>query len=56
VIRARIRVQIIYADIMEIALTIMLAFVGFASCAVMMIAMWGPEALAIRRRTRPNIK
>ena len=34
---------------MEIALTVMLAFVGIASCAVVMIRMWGPEALAFRK-------
>ena len=44
--------QIIYAHVMEIALTVMLAFVGFASCAVVMIRMWGPEALAFRKRSR----
>jgi hypothetical protein len=45
-------VQIIYARAMEIALTVMLAFVGIACCAVVMIKMWGPEALAFRKRSR----
>ena len=49
-IRAQIRAQIIYARSMAIALTVMLAFVGFASCAIVMIRMWGPEALAFRKR------
>ena len=49
-IRAQIRAQIIYARSMEIALTVTLAFVGFASCAIVMIRMWGPEALAFRKR------
>jgi hypothetical protein len=48
--------QIIYARIMEIALTVMLAFVGFASCAIVMIRMWGPEALAFRKRSRQDRK
>ena len=42
--------QIVYARTMEIVLTVMLAFVGFASCAIVMIRMWGPEALAFRKR------
>jgi hypothetical protein len=46
--------QIIYAHAMEIALTIMLAFVGIASCAIVMIKMWGPEALAFRKRSRQD--
>ena len=54
VIRNQICVQIIYAHAMEIALTVMLAFVGFASCAVVMIRMWGPEALAFRKRSRQD--
>ena len=37
---------------MDIALTAMIAFVGIASCAIVMIKMWGPEALAFRRRSR----
>ena len=41
---------------MEIALTVMLAFVGFASCAIVMIKMWGPEALAFRKRSRQDGK
>ena len=44
--------QIIYARSMEIALTVMLAVVGIASCAIVMIKMWGPEALAFRKRAR----
>ena len=48
--------QIIYAHAMEIALTVMLAFVAFASCAIVMIRMWGPEALAFRKRSRQNGK
>jgi hypothetical protein len=48
--------QIIYAHAMEIALTVMLAFVGIACCAIVMIAMWGPEALAFRKRSRQKIK
>ena len=55
-IRAQIRAQIIYARSMEIALTVMLAFVGFASCAIVMIKMWGPEALAFRKRSRQETK
>jgi hypothetical protein len=49
-------VQIIYAHAMEIALTVMLAFVGIASCAIVMIKMWGPEALAFRKRSRQDTK
>jgi hypothetical protein len=41
---------------MEIALTLMLALVGIACCAIVMIKMWGPEALAFRKRSRPNTK
>ena len=41
---------------MEIALTIMLAVVGFASCAIVMIKLWGPEALAFRKRSRQDTK
>lgn len=48
--------QIVYARTMEIVLTVMLAFVGFASCAIVMIRMWGPEALAFRRRSREDAK
>jgi hypothetical protein len=55
-IRSQIGAQIIYAHAMEIALTVMLAFVGIASCAVVMIRMWGPEALAFRKRSRQNTK
>ena len=55
-IRSQIRAQIIYAHIMEIALTVMLAFVGIASCAVVMIRMWGPEALAFRKKASRDRK
>jgi hypothetical protein len=41
---------------MEIALTVMLAVVGFASCAVVMIRMWGSEALAFRKRSRQDME
>ena len=41
---------------MEVALTLMLAFVGIASCAVLMIRMWGPEALASRKKSRLDTK
>jgi hypothetical protein len=41
---------------MEIALAVMLAFVGIASCAIVMIKMWGPEALAFRKRSRHDTK
>ncbi len=53
-LRRQIRLQIIYARTMEIALTVLLAFVGFASCAIVMIRMWGPEALAFRKRSRQD--
>jgi hypothetical protein len=56
VIRKTNHPQIIYARTMEIALTVMLAFVGIASCAVVMIRMWGPEALAFRKRSRQDTK
>lgn len=56
VIRKTNHPQIIYAHIMEIALTVMLAFVGIASCAIVMIRMWGPEALAFRKRSRQDTK
>ena len=39
---------------MEIALTVMLAIVGIALCAIVMIAMWGLEALAFRKRSGGN--
>jgi hypothetical protein len=55
-IRSQIRAQIIYAHTMEIALAVMLAFVGIASCAIVMIKMWGPEALAFRKRSRQDTK
>lgn len=55
-IRKTNHVQIIYAHVMEIALTIMLAVVGIASCAVVMIRMWGPEALAFRKRSSRDRK
>ena len=56
VIRRTNHPQIIYAHAMEIALTVMLAFVGIASCAVLMIRMWGPEALASRKKSRLDTK
>jgi hypothetical protein len=37
---------------MEFALAIILTLVGIASCAIVMAAMWGKEALASRRRAR----
>jgi hypothetical protein len=37
---------------MELTLVIILAFVGIASCAIVMALMWGKEALAGRKRTR----
>jgi len=48
------RAQIVYARMMEIALTVMLAVVAFASCAIVMIRMWGPDALAFRKRSRQD--
>jgi len=39
----------VYSHTMEIALIIMLALVGITSCAIVMIAMWGPETLALRK-------
>jgi hypothetical protein len=41
---------------MEIALTVMLTFVGIACCAVVMIKMWGPEAFSFRKRSRQDTK
>jgi len=37
---------------MEFTLAIILAVAGIASCAVVMAAMWGKEALASRKRAR----
>ena len=48
--------KIVYDLSMEIALTIMLALVGFTSCSIVMIRMWGPEALAFRKRSRHDRK
>jgi len=56
VIRSQIKAQIIYAHTMEIALTVMLALVGIASCAIVMIKMWGPEALAFRKKSSRDTK
>jgi len=41
-----------YPAAMEFALAIILALAGIASCAIVMAAMWGKEALAFRRRPR----
>ena len=53
-IRGRIRGKLVYPSAMDIALTVILAVVGIASCAIVMIAMWGSEALAFRKRSRGN--
>ena len=37
---------------MEFTLAIILAVVGIATCAIVMAAMWGKEALASRKRAR----
>ena len=37
---------------MEFTLAITLALAGIASCAIVMAAMWGKEALAFRKRAR----
>ena len=44
--------QIIYPAIMELTLAIVLAVAGIATCAIVMAAMWGTEALASRKRAR----
>jgi hypothetical protein len=41
---------------MEIALTVMLALVGIACCAIVMIGIWGPQALAVRKHFRQRAK
>jgi hypothetical protein len=41
-----------YLPAMEFDFDITLAVVGIASCAIVMAAMWGKEALAPRKRRR----
>jgi hypothetical protein len=42
----------VYPAAMEFALAIIAALAGIASCAIVMAAMWGKEALASRKRAR----